>query len=1015
MKTRLSFALPLLVVTPLTAAITPYSEDFSSGSGSLTGWTDIGSVATSIQYSNATNDGDAGTYDVVDSDGPGDGVAGDGALLFNSQDGTPQNEEIAHTFGGTISLGESYTLDVACFNNNGSYNRYSVSLWNKTDDIMLATTGFIGLNGSVVGCRESQLTVLPGLADAGDELEVRILEDGDASSRDVWIDSISLSVSAAPATLGPLQVADLRLDADTHPGVFTYFDPGFGPLATRAAPSTAVAVSCEFSGTSQNPGDAPPDSGTDIGLRTFSDRTSIRTLNRYASDPDGPGGVAGPQTAGAVQWKIDLNDIADYLATAGRQLDSLDLRLVTNPSDDTPTYDVYISYTLAGEGMTLTDIDPDFSTLNYNTFWFPSQGQAEGNVVGGTHKILKLGHAGDLDLTTDLAAAFNAGVREVNLIISSGAFLSSDNIVIEDGSGLSFSATTLATGITAVSEDFSSGAGSITGWTSSGPVETTITHTTQANDGDNGTYDAGNSDGPGDDSAGDGALLFDSVNSTPADEEITYVFPGLMDVGETYTLDIACYNPNSSYNSYSVSLWNKTDGVQLATSGTIGLNGNTIGCRETQLSHIPTMADHGDVLEVRITENHDSDARDVAVDSFSLAVGTPPADTGLLQLVDLRLPADTFSGDFTYFDPGFGPLATRSAPDSGPAAIPATFQGTSQNPGGTADPLTDIGVRTYSASTNIQDLNRYTSSTDGGTTGPGRVGAVQWTIDLGQVSDYLDASGKQLDALGLRLVTHPSDTGKTYDVYLSYTSATDGIELTDISSDNADWNYDTFWWPSYGMSDGDVIGTTHKILKIGQTGDMDLSTDLAPLFADGVRELNLILVSGDFFSGTRTIAVQEGSGVTFRASDGASGTPFDVFMSGYPSLTGDDALPGSDPDADGLSNVAEFLMGGTAPDDSSDGNGTVGKIIDGHLTLSLLVPSGASFTGSPSPAATVEGVNVGIGGSLDLSAFGEDVEETTVNPGLPGAPSGYDWHAFRLVDDIATQPIGFLRASFEQP
>ncbi|MCB1133085.1 MAG: hypothetical protein KDN05_18320, partial [Verrucomicrobiae bacterium] len=137
--------------------------------------------------------------------------------------------------------------------------------------------------------------------------------------------------------------------------------------------------------------------------------------------------------------------------------------------------------------------------------------------------------------------------------------------------------------------------------------------------------------------------------------------------------------------------------------------------------------------------------------------------------------------------------------------------------------------------------------------------------------------------------------------------------------------------------------------------------------------------------------------------------------SGYPSLAGDDTLPGADPDADGLSNVAEFLMGGTAPDDAADGNGTVGGIVDGHLTLSLLVPSGATFSGTPSPTATVEGVNVGIGGSLDLSAFAQDVEETTVNPGLPGAPSGYDWHTFRLVDAVSTQPLGFLRASFEQP
>ncbi|MCB1133401.1 MAG: hypothetical protein KDN05_19935, partial [Verrucomicrobiae bacterium] len=308
MRTCIPFALSLLTAAPLTAAVTPYAEDFSSGAGSVAGWTDIGASATSIQYSIASADGESGTYDPVNSDGPGDGVAGDGALLFNSQDGVQKNEEIAYTFGGTMSLTETYTLDIACFNNNGSYNTYTVSLWNKTDGVMLASTGFVGLNGNVVGCRESQLTYLPGLSDSGDELEVRILENHDTISRDVWVDSISLTVSAAPTTVGPLQVADLRLPAGEFSGAFTYFDPGFGPLATRPAPTTAVSVPCDFSGTSQDPNGTLDDT-IDIGLQTYSTATSIRTLNRYASDPDGPGGVAGTQTAGAVQWKFDLTEL----------------------------------------------------------------------------------------------------------------------------------------------------------------------------------------------------------------------------------------------------------------------------------------------------------------------------------------------------------------------------------------------------------------------------------------------------------------------------------------------------------------------------------------------------------------------------------------------------------------------------------------------------------------------------------------------------------------------------------
>lgn len=158
-----------------------------------------------------------------------------------------------------------------------------------------------------------------------------------------------------------------------------------------------------------------------------------------------------------------------------------------------------------------------------------------------------------------------------------------------------------------------------------------------------------------------------------------------------------------------------------------------------------------------------------------------------------------------------------------------------------------------------------------------------------------------------------------------------------------------------------------------------------------------------------------GDGTLTVVSDPPSGTPFQLFMAPYTDLTGDNALPGADPDGDGLSNIAEFIMGGTAPNSSGAANRPVVAVISGHLTYSLLVPSGATFAGSPSPASTVQGVEVAVGGSLDLAAFAQSVEETAINPGLPGAPSGYEWHTFRLSDPISGQVRGFLRASFTNP
>lgn len=145
------------------------------------------------------------------------------------------------------------------------------------------------------------------------------------------------------------------------------------------------------------------------------------------------------------------------------------------------------------------------------------------------------------------------------------------------------------------------------------------------------------------------------------------------------------------------------------------------------------------------------------------------------------------------------------------------------------------------------------------------------------------------------------------------------------------------------------------------------------------------------------------------------GTPFQNFMAAYPALTGDDALPDSDPDGDGLSNAAEFIMGGTAPNSGSAASLPVNALTGGHLTISLLVPTGTTFAGNPSPSATVKGVQVAVGGSLDLATFARGVEETALNPALPAASSGYEWRTFRLSDAVSSQPRGFLRASFSTP
>lgn len=233
------------------------------------------------------------------------------------------------------------------------------------------------------------------------------------------------------------QIGDFRIGSTTYPSL-TYFDPGFSET-TRATVGAPVQVNSAFTGTSQDAGDAPANSAEDIGLQTFSSATVIRQLNRFASDPDGPGAAGGPQTVGAVQWSFDLSPIDSYLSTNSLELTALDLDLVTSLSSTAldKEYDIYLSYTNLAESISRTSIHTSSAASNYSTFWFPAQAAAEGAVVNNSFKLIELDFIGNMNLTIDLLSLYDAGVREFNLIMSSGAFFSGRTIGIGDGSGLS--------------------------------------------------------------------------------------------------------------------------------------------------------------------------------------------------------------------------------------------------------------------------------------------------------------------------------------------------------------------------------------------------------------------------------------------------------------------------------------------------------------------------------------------------------------------------------------------------
>lgn len=262
--------------------------------------------------------------------------------------------------------------------------------------------------------------------------------------------SLTLATTALAASLAPLAqagdtlIGDFRIGANDSPTI-TAYDPGFGPFTTRGVTDAPVQVNSQFTGTSQNPGDATAGSD-DIELQTYSAATHVRTMNRFAVSDTLP-------RVGAIQWNFDLTPLDSYLATNTLQLDALDFGFNINSSNGgsgTQFYDFYVSYTDPTAGITLTDISDDDAGFNHDTFWAPSQSAAEGDFVNGSHKVVQLDFGGTDDFESSLLDAYNNGAREFNVIVVTDDFTSGrrlrifgDNLPEGRYSGLTISTSPL--------------------------------------------------------------------------------------------------------------------------------------------------------------------------------------------------------------------------------------------------------------------------------------------------------------------------------------------------------------------------------------------------------------------------------------------------------------------------------------------------------------------------------------------------------------------------------------------
>lgn len=242
-----------------------------------------------------------------------------------------------------------------------------------------------------------------------------------------------LSSLTLPAWAGVIQVGDFRIDAADYSSD-TFIDPGVvlaDDIDTRAVVTAPVQINSEFTATSQESGGVAD--ANDLTLRTFSSVTRIRTLNRFAPDDDGIGGV---QRAGGVQWAFDLSPLDGYLSTENLELTALDLDLDVVLSGGSGSYDFFLSYTSPTAGTTLTGIGAAGSDV-YSSFVLPGIGAADGDIIDGDFEVIAGSVTGDLDITESLLALYDEGVREFNLVLTSSAFMNGRNVDIAAGSGLS--------------------------------------------------------------------------------------------------------------------------------------------------------------------------------------------------------------------------------------------------------------------------------------------------------------------------------------------------------------------------------------------------------------------------------------------------------------------------------------------------------------------------------------------------------------------------------------------------
>lgn len=168
-----------------------------------------------------------------------------------------------------------------------------------------------------------------------------------------------------------------------------------------------------------------------------------------------------------------------------------------------------------------------------------------------------------------------------------------------------------------------------------------------------------------------------------------------------------------------------------------------------------------------------------------------------------------------------------------------------------------LKLRTFTVSSHFIQLSRYENTE--------AVGAIQYKIDLSPLRRFFENNDKRLTSLPLSILLSNGDGGREMpcDIYFSYSAPQEDILISDISLEpsGSEDNYKHFFAPAQDVDELTIVEGRFVAFRKGLSGRTETQVELKEIFASGVNEINLILMTASFGGGNRRVIVHEGSGV----------------------------------------------------------------------------------------------------------------------------------------------------------